>query len=83
MIAKLKDIDESSKTKFAVVCFVPSHYFMNAQLWPAGLFASLLQAGWPDYYVLEDKLKHVPFAVSDSAEELQIYADLHHMKLSE
>ena len=76
MIAKLKDIDESSKTKFAIVCFVPSHYFMNAQLWPSGLFASLLQAGWSDYYVLEDNFKHVPFVVSDSAEELLVYADL-------
>lgn len=84
MIAKLKDIDESIKTKFAIVCFVPSHYFMNAQLWPSGLLASLLQAGaWSDYYVLEDKLKHVPFAVSDSKTELQVYADLNGMKLSE
>lgn len=84
MIAKLKDIDESSKTKFAVACFVPSHYFMNAQLWPSGLLASLLQTGaWSDYYVLEDKRKHVPFAVSDSAEELQVHADLNGMKLSE
>lgn len=77
MIVKLKDINESSKTKFAVVHFVPSHYLMNARLWPRGLLESLLQAGaWFDYYVLEDKLKHVPFAVSDSVEELQVHADL-------
>jgi hypothetical protein len=84
MIVKLKDIDEPTKTKFAVVHFVPLHYLMNARLWPFGLLESLLKArAWSDYYVLEDKLKHVPFAVSDSVEELHVHADLNGMKLSE
>lgn len=84
MIVKLKDIDESIKTQCAVVHFVPLHYFMNVRLWPFGLCESLLKTGaWSDYYVLEDKLKHVPFAVSNSVEELRVYADLNGMKLSE
>lgn len=86
MITKLDGAEFPMKDpEFQVVHFSPFHYLENLHLWTPNLINSLLKI--PDmfnvFYVIEDKLSHVPFAVSDSKTELQVYADLNGMKLSE
>lgn len=85
--AQMKSVTsrEVKDAKFQIAHFSPVHYLGNLHLWASNLINSMMKT--PDmfnvYYVIEDKLSHVPFAVSDSKTELQIYADLNDMKLSE
>ena len=71
--------------EFQIVYFSPVHYLGNLHLWPYNIINSMMKT--PDafnvFYVIEEKLSHIPFAVSDSKTELQVYADLNGMKLSE
>lgn len=94
MINKLDDaavqlksllVQEVKDSEFQIAHFSPVHYLGNLHLWPYNIINSMMKT--PDafnvFYVIEEKLSHVPFAVSDSKTELQIYADLNGMKLSE
>lgn len=71
--------------KFCIVNFAPVHYFGNIPLWSNNALDMITKT--PDmfviFYVIEDKFSHTPFAISDSKDELQIYADLNGMELSE
>ena len=94
MISKLDDAavqmksvttQEVSDAEFQIAHFSPVHYLGNLHLWASNLINSMMKT--PDvfnvFYVIEEKLSHIPFAVSDSKTELQVYADLNGMKLSE
>ena len=94
MISKLDDAavqmksvttQEVSDAEFQIAHFSPVHYLGNLHLWADNVINSMMKT--PDafnvFYVIEEKLSHIPFAVSDSKTELQVYADLNGMKLSE
>lgn len=94
MISKLDDAavqmksvtsQEVKDAEFQIAHFSPVHYLGNLHLWAYNVINSMMKT--PDafnvFYVIEEKLSHVPFAVSDSKTELQVYADLNGMKLSE
>ena len=76
---------EVKGSEFQIVHFSPCHYLGNLHLWEENVINSMLGMSnmFDVFYVIEDKLAHVPFAVSDSKTELQVYADLNGMKLSE
>lgn len=70
--------------KFSIVHFSPMHYFRHLDVWtPDVVYCMVKPDVFNAYYVIEEKESHMPLAVSDSTTELQIYADLYHMKLSE
>lgn len=76
---------EVKDAEFQIAHFAPVHYLGNLRLWAENVINSMVKT--PDmfnvFYVIEETLSHVPFAVSDSKAELQVYADLNGMKLSE
>ena len=76
---------EVTDAEFQIAHFSPVHYLGNLHLWAPNLINSIVKTldMFDVFYVIEDKWSHVPFAVSDSKTELQVYADLNGMKLSE